>query len=161
MIKSTGRQIVLTFSLNQQHNDKYQGIYYAHLLGSTFAIGAKFKHDLTSGFVNELTADFTSKTMGGIINFALDSIDEKIKFDSGEGNLHYLGVKLNIFRNQDQHTNPKTLTFDQPFDINNHTLRIKIDYTKDCITNYEEGMVNFYTEDVNNDRSCDIRFTPS
>ncbi|MEP1096415.1 MAG: hypothetical protein ABJG78_14960 [Cyclobacteriaceae bacterium] len=139
----------------------FQGIYYGRLLGSTLAIGAKFEptYDPKTGHIIKLEAEFLSRTMGGTVNFGLRGVAQEIVYDPKRAvNTHFLNFELNMLFNQDADFDPIELTFQEPFDKDNHYLNVLL--TEDNIGNWVDGRVNSCTEDSDNDRSCNTTFWP-
>lgn len=151
-------RIYLTYSLNKDYQSIYQGIYYAHILGSTFAIGAKF-YDIekaNEGIV-AMKADFRSVTMDGIFNFSINSIEEELKYQKGNSRFN-LKLKLQLAEDLDgQILKSVKLTFEEPMNVDEHFIRISVPVENDRIKGINSGMILNCAKEIDNDRSCFVK----
>ncbi|MEL6562476.1 MAG: hypothetical protein AAFQ94_30180 [Bacteroidota bacterium] len=157
-MSNNDKRIYLTYSLQEGYQDLYQGIYYAHILGSTFAIGAKF-YDLekTDEGIVSLHADFRSVTMDGIFNFSINNIEEQLKYQEGNSRFN-LRLKLQLSDDLDGQILEKVkLTFEEPMKVEEHYIRISVPLENERIKGIKTGMIIDSAKEIDNDRSCFVK----
>ncbi|MEL7002822.1 MAG: hypothetical protein AAFN93_08825 [Bacteroidota bacterium] len=149
------------FYLNYQFDSDlsgtdFQTIYVAHIHGTTFAIGARFKilKEVKEG-IKKLRAEFQSRVMGGTINFEIREVNPEIDFDEGSVGTHEMDIRLNFASTGDDIINPIELTFEKPFNLENDELLIIIPDEK--IMNLRPEMLNTKTRSIDDDRSCLVK----
>ena len=156
--------IYLNFDFRRK--DKYQGIYYGHLLDSTIAIGAVFEIlEEDKGLIKKIKADFISDIIGGRINLGLNDFARNVELKDTlydkQGNesmsIHQLYFSLDILEDTDDDFDPVEIEFDKPFNLNSDILQV-LPYRKfkDRYVNYVAGMFATGTNDINDLRSCDV-----
>lgn len=145
-------------------NPNYQSIFYGHIIGTTFTIGATFKPKANSkGEITEMEGDFISKNMGGLINLALRDVEDVILFDTNSSDsntdVHLLEVKLNMNTNTDADFDPIKLKFQKPFNRKKGILRVRIE--NEQIINLVPGMLTLPKKEIDDDRSCNTKLGDS
>lgn len=157
MSKKTDR-IFLIYNLQKQFKNEYQGIYYAHILGSTFAIGAKFYNlKKVGGEILSLKADFRSITMDGILNFSVKKIEEDVNYQVGNSRFN-LDVKLQLSEKKGgQNLKGVELRFEKPWNLERDHLRISVPMENDKIDGITKGMIINKATPIDNDRSCFVK----
>lgn len=148
--------IFLGFDIRRE--DKYQGIYYGHLLDSTVAIGALFKIlEEENGLIKRFKANFISDILGGRINLALNDFAKKVKLDSGNNNVHQLFFSLDILEDRDDEFAPIEIEFEKPFNPLTDVLEVRpYEKFRERYTNYVNGMFASGPKEINDLRSCDV-----
>ena len=149
----------LIYNLSPRFKNKYQIIYFDHLIGSTYCLSAKFSVvDDENGKIKRMKASFRSETIGGLLHLSLADVANTIEHQPGHGRYN-LEITLKLTQEGDPQEKEVFLDFgEEAFDINEHYMRIDVPVKEDKIIGIKPGMLIECEKKADNERSCIVKF---